>query len=246
MTRSHIVLSRRSLRLAAAAALVTATVGACSTASPTGTLGGSTGARLSIINGAPGAVRVVVDGSTLIASLAAASVSTALDVAPGAHTVELQAISSSALSGTSSTSVTASAGATSFVTARLGASGAVVAGAVSDSGSVPAPGMSKLRVIHLAASAPALDVWRTQPDYATPIRTMFPFPYSAQSSFLQSTPGVWEVIVTTASTPTTGEPDPRLSALATLTLTINAGVAQTVVILDKAGGGVALSVLSGN
>jgi hypothetical protein len=219
---------------------------ACSADSPVSPTGGSTGAKLSVINGAPGAVRVVVDGVTRIPSLAAASVSTALDVGVGAHAVELQAIASGTLSGTSSTSVMASAGGTAFVTARAATSGAVVAGVVTDSGSVPAPGMSKLRVIHLAASAPALDVWRTQPDFTTPIRTMFPFPYSAQSSFIQSTPGAWEVIVTNASAPTAGEPDPRTNALATLSLTINAGVAQTVVILDKAGGGVVLSLLTGN
>jgi hypothetical protein len=106
--------------------------------------------------------------------------------------------------------------------------------------------MTKLSVINLAASAPALDVWRTQPDYSTPIRIMFPFPYGAQSEFVQSTPGTWEVIVTTASPPAPGEPDPRTSALATYSLTINANVAQTLVILDKPGGGVAVSLLTGN
>jgi hypothetical protein len=242
------VASRRSIRLAGAfgLALLTGAMAACGSDSPVGPLGGSTGAKLSVINGAPGAVRVVVDGVTRIPSLSAASVSTALDVGIGSHAVELQAIASGTLSGVSSTSITANAGDTAFVTAHAGASGAVVAGVVSDSGSVPAPGMSKLRVINLAASAPALDVWRTQPDFATPIRMMFPFPYAAQSSFIQSTAGTWEVIVTNASTPTPGEPDPRTNALATLTLTINADVAQTVVILDKVGGGVTLSLLAGN
>jgi hypothetical protein len=222
-----------------------AVLAACATESPAGPAAGS-GAHISVINGAPGAVRVVVDGATQIASLSAASVSPAIEVAAGAHTVELQAIAGGSLSGTSAMQVTTAQSATAFVTAQSNGSGGLVAGVVSDTGAVPAAGMTKLSVINLASSAPALDVWRTQPDYATPIRIMFPFPYGAQSEFVQSTPGAWEVIVTTASPPAPGEPDPRTSALATLSLTISANVAQTVVILDKPGGGVTLSLLTGN
>lgn len=234
---------RRFERLALLAA--TAIVGACTTEGPAGPAAGS-GARISVINGAPGAVRVVVDGATRIDSLSAASISAAIDVGAGSHTVQLQAIAGGALSGTSAMQVTTTQAASAFVTAQRNGSGALVAGVVSDTGAVPAAGMTKLSVINLAASAPALDVWRTQPDYSTPIRIMFPFPYGAQSEFVQSTPGAWEVIVTTASPPTPGEPDPRTSALATFSLTINANVAQTLVILDKPGGGVTLSLLTGN
>ncbi|MGH7655437.1 MAG: DUF4397 domain-containing protein [Gemmatimonadaceae bacterium] len=235
---------RTSGRLALLAAATI--LAACTTEGPAAPAINGTGAHLSVINGAPGAVRVVVDGTTRITSLSSASVSTAIDVAAGAHTVELQAIAGGALSGTSAMQVTAAQAGTAFVTATSNGSGGVVAGVVSDTGSVPAAGMTKLSVINLAASAPALDVWRTQPDYATPIRIMFPFPYGAQSEFVQSTPGAWEVIVTTASPPTPGEPDPRASALATYSLSISANVAQTLVILDKPGGGVTLSLLTGN
>jgi hypothetical protein len=226
--------------LAAAAVLA-----ACANEAPAGPTAGS-GAHISVINGAPGAVRVVVDGTTRIDSLSAASVSTAISVGAGSHMVQLQAIAGGTLSGTSAMQVTTAQAATAFVTAQRNGSGALVAGVVSDTGAVPAAGMTKLSVINLATSAPALDVWRTQPDYTTPIRIMFPFPYGAQSEFVQSTPGAWEVIVTTASPPTPGEPDPRTSALATFSLTISANVAQTLVILDKPGGGVTLSLLTGN
>jgi hypothetical protein len=236
---------RRSLGRLALLTVATV-VAACSTDTPAGPAGAGSGAHISVINGAPGAVRVVVDGATRIDSLSAASVSTAIDVGAGSHTVELQAIAGGTLSGTSAMQVTTAQAATAFVTAQRNGSGALVTGVVSDTGAVPAAGMTKLSVINLATSAPALDVWRTQPDYTTPIRIMYPFPYGAQSEFVQSTPGAWEVIVTTASPPTPGEPDPRTSALATLSLTINANVAQTVVILDKPGGGVTLSLLAGN
>jgi ABC-type glycerol-3-phosphate transport system substrate-binding protein len=222
---------------------IASVVAACGSDSPAGP---ASGAHISVINGAPGAVRVVVDGTTRIESLSAASVSTAIDVGSGSHTVELQAIAGGTLSGTSAMQVATAQSATAFVTAQRNGSGALVAGVVSDTGAVPADGMTKLSVINLAASAPALDVWRTQPDYTTPIRIMFPFPYGAQSEFVQSTPGIWEVIVTTASPPTPGEPDPRTSALATLSVAINANVAQTLVILDKLGGGVTVSLLAGN
>ncbi len=60
-------------------------------------------------------------------------------------------------------------------------------------------GKSKLRVVHLAGTAPQVDIWRTQPDYQTPIRVMFPFPYGAESSYLQSDPGTWTVFVTSTT-----------------------------------------------
>jgi hypothetical protein len=220
-------------------------VAACASDSPAGPGSGS-GAGLRVINGTPGAVRVVVDGATRIDSLSAASVSTAIAVGAGSHTVQLQALAGGTLSGTSATQITTTSSATAFITAQRNGSDGVVAGIVSDTGAVPAAGMTKLSVINLAASAPALDVWRTQPDDTTPIRIMFPFPYGAQSEFVQSTPGAWEVIVTTASPPTPGEPDPRTSALATYSLTIGANVAQTLVILDKPGGGVVVSLLARN
>ena len=122
------------------------------------------------------------------------------------------AIAGGTLSGTSAMQVTTTQSGTAFVTAQRNGSGAVVAGVVGDTGAVPAAGMTKLSVINLAASAPALDVWRTQPDYTTPIRIMFPFPYGAQSEFVQSTAGAGEVIVTTASPPTPGEPDLHVGA----------------------------------
>jgi hypothetical protein len=72
---------------------------------------------------------------------------------------------------------------------------------------------------------------------------MVPFDYRDESSWIQSAPGSWEVLVAPATTPTAGEPDPRAAALATLTLTIGADIATTVVIMDKPGGGIQLSVL---
>jgi hypothetical protein len=238
--------SVRRRRLGRFALLAAATiVAACAREAPAApNTGSSTGIR--VINGAAGSVRVVVDGTTRIDSLSTASVSTPIAVGAGAHTVELQAIAGGTLTGTSAMQITTTQAVTAFVTAQRNGSGALVAGVVSDTGGVPAAGMTKLSVINLAASAPALDVWRTQPDYTTPIRSMFPFPYGAQSEFVQSTPGAWEVIVTTARTPNPGESDPRTSALATYSLTISANVAQTLVILDKPGGGVVLSLLTGN
>lgn len=238
----------KRLRLTRFAALTAATTiaAACASDAPLALSGGTGDARMSVINGTRGAVRVTVDGNVRINALPAASISSAIDLPAGEHTVELQAVGGGALSGVASTKVSARADGTAFVAAHSSALGTLLAGVVGDTGAVPASGLSKLRVIHLAAAAGALDVWRTQPGYPTPIRTMFPFPYAAESSFLQSTPGEWEVIVTAASAPASGEPDPRPLALARLALSIGPDLARTVVILDKPGGGVVISVLSGN
>ncbi|HEY2850455.1 MAG TPA: hypothetical protein VGI97_11295, partial [Gemmatimonadaceae bacterium] len=103
--------ARRVLALLA----VVSVAAACGSGTPADPGGAVSGAHISVINGAPGAVRVVVDGATRIESLSAASVSTAIDVGAGSHTVELQAIAGGALSGTSAMQVATTQSATAFV-----------------------------------------------------------------------------------------------------------------------------------
>ena len=59
------------------------------------------------------------------------------------------------------------------------AAGVLTPWELSDTGAVVPADKSKLRVVHAAAGAPAIDIWRTQPDFATYITIMFPFAYQA-------------------------------------------------------------------
>ena len=85
-------------------------------------------------------------------------------------------------------------------------------------------------MVHLAESAPPLDVWRTQPDFSEPVQVMFPFPLGAQSSYIESEPGPWSVWATAEGTTT-----PVLAT--TGSLNILGGQVWTVLLLDEPGGG---------
>lgn len=197
-----------------------------------------TGATLRVINAGDSPLSVDVDGTTRLSALAPASVSGAIDIAPGARRVALHP----AAGGMATVELSATAARTSLVELHpVGASG-LSASAVADTGAVPAAGMSKLRVLHLAAGEPAVDIWRVQPDYPSAVRLMFPFPLGAASSYVQSTPGSWTVLVTTTLDrwATGSSTDPAAHAIAQLSLAIAADQARTVVFLDDGTGGVKL------
>lgn len=191
---------------------------------------------LRVINAADGPVDVLVDGQTLLRGLAAGAVSPRLGVSATQHAVQLREAGTSTPS--SALAVTVAEGRTATVYARS-TGGALDAEALLDTALVPGPGKSKLRVIHLAANAPAVDVWRTQPDYQTFIRIQFPFPYEA-APVVASTPGTWEVRVTLA-----GESSELVSPVLTSSgpIAVGEGELRTVVLLDVANGGVKLELL---
>jgi hypothetical protein len=151
-----------------------------------------------------------------------AGVSALIPVSIGPH--QLQFVTAT---GTSSTvAVTPSPSSTAIVVAS-GTSTSLSGTVLIDTGSVVPAGKSKLRVAHLAASAGNIEIWRTQPDFQTPVHIMTPFPYLATSPYLQSDPGIWEVFATAAGSTT---------KLAT-TGPINIGDRErrTVALLDSAG-----------
>ena len=97
------------------------------------------------------------------------------------------------------------------------------------------PGKGKLRVIHLATGAPAIDVYRTQPDFATFVKFMDPFPYGEKTPFMESTPGNWVIRVTTkGTTQVLTESAP---------IRVDALWIRTVLLLDAPNGGVKITPL---
>jgi hypothetical protein len=126
--------------------------------------------------------------------------------------------------------ITVAAGVVASAIVRTTIEGTLFAFELSDTGSAPVAGRSKLQVVHLAESAPPLDVWRTQPDFSEPVRVMFPFPLGAQSSYIESEPGPWSVWATAEGTMT-----PVLAT--TGSFNILGGQVWTVLLLDEPGGG---------
>ncbi|MDH5197703.1 MAG: DUF4397 domain-containing protein, partial [Gemmatimonadota bacterium] len=66
---------------------------------------------------------------------------------------------------------------------------------VTDTAVATAPSEGRLRVVHLAANAPPLDVFLVRPESPDPVPLMAPFPYGTASPYLSSAPGKWTVIV---------------------------------------------------
>lgn len=227
MTRLEV--ARRCLAFSGLAAMTV--MAACSAAEPTSPEP-TERAALRVVNASNAPVRILVDGDEVIGNLDKWSASAVGDVATGTRQVRFVPLGEPG--GEVSVSVTLGADG-ALVVARPVASG-LSAEVVSDTGAIPAPGTSKLRVIHLAASAPAIDVWRKQPDYPSYVRMMFPFAYGASSSFVQSAPGTWFVTVTEALTAAHEPPNPPPAVLATYQLDIGPDVAETVVILDGENG----------
>ena len=205
-------------------------------------------AALQVVNGASAQVAVRVDGQLVIPALAPGSVSQTLQLARGSHAVEIE---TGAMSG--ATNVQLDSGQVRIVTAT-GTHATLDARVLPDTASVPAPGTVKLRVVHLAADAPPISVWRTQPGVEGEYQVMFPFTYgSGASSFLQGEPGTWRVWVaplqatqprTPGDTVTyTGGPTPELASSGPIVL--NIGDVRTAVLLRAADGGLRFEVLAG-
>lgn len=114
----------------------------------------------------------------------------------------------------------------------------IVPAILADTGAIVPPGKSKVRWIHAAALAPAIDIWRTQPDWpAPPYRVMFPFAYGAVSPYLQSDPGQWTTFVTPADQTDTLYTHPAF--------TVADGKRATVIIMDSsAAGGITAIVVN--
>ena len=96
----------------------------------------------------------------------------------GQHQVKVVAAGTAPSNG--GTTVTLRAGDTTRVVV-IGTPDALTPVTLGDTGATPVAGKGKLRVSHLAANAPPIDVYRTQPDFQTFVKFMDPFPYQAAS-----------------------------------------------------------------
>jgi hypothetical protein len=206
-------------------------VTACCDAGPTG---------VRIVNAFTIPLDVLLDGSVAIAALAPGTLGTA-QVSSGNHALVLRpAGAGSPLSQ----SITAATGAISTIAAVRAPGGAIATAILDDTNSVVPNGATKVRVLHLAPGAGTLQVYRTQPDFQTPISWQFPFNYQADPTgisapFYQSTVGTWDVRVWDTPADATGWANTSIKVL----IPLASGEKKTVIILDKPGGGVRIELL---
>ena len=211
-----------------------AAIAACSDDPAGPAAGGNTDGRLQVVPGvaALSAVDVVVDGQKKLLNAAYGVPTAPIALSLGAHTVSVVAAGGAVTSG--GANVTLKAGDTTRVVV-VGSATAMTPIALGDTGATPVPGKGKLRVSHLAANAPPIDVYRTQPDFQQFVTFMTPFNYQQSSPFIESTPGNWVIRVTARGTQQVlAESGP---------IRVDALWIRTVLILDAPNGGVKITPL---
>jgi hypothetical protein len=183
--------------------------------------GGSALLRIVQSAAAPTAVQVRWKGQPIGSSLAPGGVSALLNVSSGTAALELGPTGG----GTASSHTLTLADKGRYTIIAQDSSGVLVPQLLEDTNAIVAAGKSKLRVIHSATQAAAIDIWRTQPDFQTLITIMTPFNYQAASPYLESDPGEWSIVVT---------PQAQTDTLFT-SGPINVGVGKlvTVVVIDS-------------
>ncbi len=193
-----------------------------------------------IVNAFASPVDVIVDGQVRIAALPAGIIDT-LSADAGSHVLELRQTGAAvSVSGP----VTTTSGALTTIAVVRASNGSVASAMLDDTNSIVPSGATKVRVLHLATTAGTLQVFRTQPDFQTPIAWQFPFTYQAQPTslsapFYQSTVGTWEVRVWQSPADASGWVNAPLRILVPL----ESGQKRTILLLDKPGGGVRAELL---
>jgi hypothetical protein len=186
------------------------------------------------------AIDIIVDGEVALSGLAVGTASAYLPVAEGARALAFRATGG------------ASAGPAHTVTLGVGDSLTVLTidsatvlnpWVLTDTGAVVPANRSKVRALHFAEHAPAVDIWRTQPDWQEPITFMFPHGYREITPYVESDPGTWTVLVSTLRR-AGGVPALQDTLLLTEAIPVPAGESRTVIVLDAPGGGLTYQVIA--
>ena len=179
---------------------------------------------------------VLVDGGVVINGLGAGTISSPVSVSVGQRNITFRPVGGATSPNVLQLAVAADSHYTAVV---IDSSTVLNPIALTDSGGVPAAGKSKLQVANFASLAGPIDVYRRQPDFDGLVGTMFPFAYRAVSGYFQSDPGDWQVLVATEARINGVPPEvPQDTLLIVNPISLAAGQAVTVVLLDKAGGGI--------
>jgi hypothetical protein len=161
-------------------------------------------ARLRVVNATAGPpIAVAIDGQVAIDQVAATVPSSYVGVPAGHHTLEIRSAERGTVLGSRAVTFQKDSAYT-VVAPPGGGSGPLVA---IDTGVVPAAGKVKLRVVHAAPDAPALDVFLTEDgaDLAGAFPYVTPFVYGVGTSdeapgYVEREPGTYQVRFTHAGT----------------------------------------------
>ncbi len=222
--------------MGSALAVATLALGACSDDDDNGTAP-TPQARVRVVHASPNApaVDVRVDETVALTNVPYFTASGYLPVNAGVRRLRVNA------AGTATTVIDASptlAANTDYTVIAAGLLANIAPIVLTDDNSAPTAGNVKIRVVHGAASAPAVDVYVTAPGAAltgaTPVLTNVPF--RAASGYLTVPAGSYRVRVTLAGTQTvaidTGDAG----------VPVVAGRVYTAIARDNVGGGAPFTV----
>jgi hypothetical protein len=187
------------------------------------------------------ALDVLVDGGVVVSGLATGTMSSAVPVSSGQRTIEVRPSGGTKSPSPLQLAILADSQYTAVV---IDSASVLHPVAVTDTGRIPAAGKTKLQVANLARLAGPIDVYRRQPDFDGLLDLVFPFPYRALSGYVQSDAGDWQVLVATEFRVGGVPPDtPHDTLLIVDPVTLAAGQAVTVVLVDDPEGGIGAVVV---
>jgi hypothetical protein len=193
-------------------------------------------ARLRVVHASPDApaVDVLVDDAAALSNVEYLTASDYVELADGAHNVKVNA------AGTSPTVIDADvdlADGTDYTVIASGLLDAIQPIVLEDDNSTPAAGTARVRAIHGAPSAPAVDVYVTAPgadlEAASPALSNVAF--GAVADYLEVPAGDYQVRVTPAGTKTV--------VIDSGALTLTSGQVRTAIAVDAPGGGAPFDLL---
>jgi hypothetical protein len=193
-------------------------------------------ARVRVVHASPDApnVDVLLDDNEVLSDVPYLDASDYLEASAGGHNVKVNA------AGTATTVIDAD------VTLADGADYTVIASGLAaeitpivllDDNSTPAAGNARVRAIHGAPGAPAVDVYVTAPgaDIETALPVLTGVEFGDVADYLEVPAGDYQVRVTPAGT--------KVLAIDSGTLTLESGDVRTAIAVDAPGGGAPFDLL---
>ena len=188
-------------------------------------------ARVRVLHASPDApsVDVLVDGQVVLTNVPFKAASPYLTVPAGARNLRVRATGNPSLVVIDVTPTLAASTDYTVIARNLVAS--IEPWLLTDDNAAPAAAQIKLRLVHSAPSAPAVDIYVTAPgaDLSASTPTLTNVPYAAASSYLAVPAGTYRVRICPANTPTV--------AIDSGALNFAAGQIRTAVAVDNPGGG---------
>jgi uncharacterized protein DUF4397 len=193
-------------------------------------------ARVRVVHASPDApnVDVLLDDAKVLSDVPYLASSSYLETSAGDHNLKVNA------AGTATTAIDADvtlADGTDYTVIASGLVAEITPIVLVDDNSTPAAGNARVRAIHGAPSAPAVDIYVTAPgadlEAAVPVLTGVAF--GDVADYLEVPAGDYQVRVTPAGTKTV--------AIDSGALTLESGQVRTAIAVDATGGGAPFDIL---